>query len=512
MRLARPSSVIMTVALGVGVLMAPGSAGSAALARASAVIPSAPCQPDGVSAADDTVARQLRPVLNGRRLGDSVSGYSISCARAIIASVRARGLNERAAVISVTGAIAESSLRNYTVAVDHDSLGLFQQRPSQGWGQQGQLTDPRFATHAFLNKMLRKHPAGSWQSGDVGQICQRVQGSALPLAYAPEEHDARLVVAALWPRALPPALPPVEKPAEKPTEKPKPSGPFHRSLMSTTTSQGLADARHDFIVADWNADRRPDLIVVERSTAAGAPAKLTILDGKPTLPGTTASFQRLLLTTIIPLGPAGERSTFSMTDWNGDGQLDLAALQNSGTASGRAELRVLDGASFYQRDILATATSLAAGDDRRTFSATDWNNDGRLDLAVVQKSDANGAEMRILDGASNFAQDLQPPATVPGPVDDRHDLTITDWNGDGKVDLVAIQKTGTTSKRTEVRVLDGASNFTRDRQRTVTALGPTDDRRHVTVSDWNGDAKLDLVVIQKTGTTSGRTEANILAG
>ncbi|MET0495148.1 MAG: VCBS repeat-containing protein, partial [Actinoplanes sp.] len=154
---------------------------SAVPAMATAAIPFAPCQPDGVSTADNAIANSLRSAMNGRRLGSAVKGYHISCARAIVSNVRARGLHQRAAVIAVTTAITESTLHNYTVAVDHDSLGLFQQRPSQGWGRPGQVVEPRFATNAFLNAMIRKHPGNGWLTGDIGQICQRVQGSAFPL-------------------------------------------------------------------------------------------------------------------------------------------------------------------------------------------------------------------------------------------------------------------------------------------------------------------------------------------
>src|SRR5690349_6800862 len=133
-------------------------------APAQAAIPYAPCQPDGPVSADNATAAALRPAMTGRRLGSAVTGYSISCARAIVANVQARGLNQRAAVIAVTAAIAESSLHNYTVAVDADSLGLFQQRPSMGWGQPGELTDPRYSTQAFLSAMLRKDAVDEWMT------------------------------------------------------------------------------------------------------------------------------------------------------------------------------------------------------------------------------------------------------------------------------------------------------------------------------------------------------------
>ena len=57
-----------------------------------------------------------------------------------------------------------------------------------------------------------------------------------------------------------------------------------------------------------------------------------------------------------------------------------------------------------------------------------------------------------------------------------------------------------------------AAKFARYRMQSKTALDPTDDRYAFAVADWNGDGRLDLVTVQKSGTTSGRTEARILAG
>jgi hypothetical protein len=459
------ASVVVAATLAVGSLALPGPAhaGSLALpgpahaggpqaaaALAMAPIPTAPCQPGGVSAADNTMADAVRASMNGRRLGRSVTGYSISCARAIVGNVRARGLDQRAAVIAVTAAIAESSLHNYTVAVDHDSLGLFQQRPSQGWGRPGELVDPRYATDAFLNAMIRKYAGDGWQAGDIGEVCQRVQGSAVPEAYAPEAHDAQLLAAMLWPVTAAAA-------GSTPAKKKKPAGPLRRSVMAAGTGLGQADDSYAFSTADWNGDRRPDLVVVRRSGTASGRTELYILDGAPAVPGAASSFQRLLLNTGTVLGPTDDRYAFSMADWNGDGRLDLIVVQKSGTASGRTELRVIDGASSFQRYLLETATVL-------------------------------------------------------GPTDDRYAFSVADWNGDGRLDLVAVQKSGTASRKTEVRVLNGASDFQRNLLKTATALGPTDDRYAFSVADWNGDGRLDLVAVQRSGTASGRTEARILAG
>ncbi|OJF10583.1 FG-GAP repeat domain-containing protein [Couchioplanes caeruleus] len=516
----RPGSTCaaMVAALAAGLLIspAPASAGSSlevgGLTRFKA-IPSAPCQPDGVAGVDTVIADRLRPLMNGRRLGAAVTGYHISCARAIVSNVRTRGLDERAAVIAVTAAIAESTLHNYTVAVDHDSLGLFQQRPSQGWGQPGQLTDPRHATLAFVNAMIRKHPGDGWRTGDIGQICQRVQGSAFPLAYAPEAHDAQLIVGALWPLKDNPAAASA-RPKNAPASPKKPAGPFQRSLMATATGQGPTDTRHDMSVADWNGDRRPDLVVVQRSGTGSGRTELYILDATSALPNQASSFQHLLLHTGTALGPTDERHAFSMADWNGDGRLDLVVIQRSGAASGRTEVRVIDGAAGFQRYLLETSTALGVMDQRDTLSTADWNGDGRLDLVVVQKSGTKSGrtEVRVLDGATNFQGYLQETVTALPATDERHASSLADWNGDGRLDLVVVQKSGTKSGRTEVRVLNGASGFGRQLVQAGTAWGATDERHTFSTADWNGDGRLDLMMVQKSGTKSGRTEAQVLAG
>jgi hypothetical protein len=155
------------------------------------------CIAGGTTPADATLAAQLSPRMNGVRL-QSLNAGEASCARAITLTIRARGLPERAAVIAVTTAIAESTLHDYTQADDYDSLGLFQQRPSQGWGSPAQVEDPVYSTDKFIDTMRADFPNNGWMSGDIGSICQRVQGSAYPSAYDPEAPDAQMIVDALW--------------------------------------------------------------------------------------------------------------------------------------------------------------------------------------------------------------------------------------------------------------------------------------------------------------------------
>src|SRR6478735_3834070 len=87
----------------------------------------------------------------------------------------------------------ESTLRNINYG-DRDSLGLFQQRPSQGWGSPSQVTDPVYSTRIFLDRLLA---IPGWQSLPVTVAAQTVQRSAFPNAYAKWEGLAASLVATL---------------------------------------------------------------------------------------------------------------------------------------------------------------------------------------------------------------------------------------------------------------------------------------------------------------------------
>jgi hypothetical protein len=87
----------------------------------------------------------------------------------------------------------ESSLRNIAWD-DRDSVGLFQQRPSQGWGSAEQLMDPTYAAGKFYDKLLT---ISGWQAMPLTQAAQAVQVSALPDAYARWEPDAVTIVQTL---------------------------------------------------------------------------------------------------------------------------------------------------------------------------------------------------------------------------------------------------------------------------------------------------------------------------
>jgi hypothetical protein len=107
-------------------------------------------------------------------------------------SVR-RGLPPRAASIAMATVYQETGIRNLDYG-DRDSVGLFQQRPSQGWGSVKQLRDPYYATNAFYDALVK---VDGWESGDITEVAQEVQRSGYPDAYRDHEADARVLASTL---------------------------------------------------------------------------------------------------------------------------------------------------------------------------------------------------------------------------------------------------------------------------------------------------------------------------
>jgi hypothetical protein len=100
-------------------------------------------------------------------------------AATIAAVARSRGLPVRATVIALATAQQESRLRNLDHG-DRDSRGLFQQRPSQGWGTAVQVQDPVYAAGRFFDHLVE---VPGWDTGDLTTVADAVQHSAFPLAY-----------------------------------------------------------------------------------------------------------------------------------------------------------------------------------------------------------------------------------------------------------------------------------------------------------------------------------------
>ena len=119
-------------------------------------------------------------------------------AEIIIASGRTAGAGDAGIVVALAAAAQESGLRNVQHG-DRDSLGLFQQRPSSGWGSPAEVLDPVRASLAFFGGPVNPNPGVTrglldvpgWESMTVTEAAQKVQISAYPDHYAKWETSAR---------------------------------------------------------------------------------------------------------------------------------------------------------------------------------------------------------------------------------------------------------------------------------------------------------------------------------
>ncbi|MET9858349.1 heavy metal transporter [Streptomyces smyrnaeus] len=114
-------------------------------------------------------------------------------AATIAAVASQRGLPERAVTIALATAMQESQLRNIGHG-DRDSVGLFQQRPSQGWGTLKQIQDPVYSADRFYDHLVK---VPGYSRLPLTVAAQRVQRSGYPQAYAKHEMNATLLTGAL---------------------------------------------------------------------------------------------------------------------------------------------------------------------------------------------------------------------------------------------------------------------------------------------------------------------------
>jgi hypothetical protein len=168
---------------------------------ATAATPTTPATPTPLGTGQLAQKPPLHPVAG-------LDQAAMDNAAIIVRVGRDRGVPQRGLVVAVATAMQESDLHNVAsgavpsslsyahqgVSQDADSVGLFQQRPSQGWGSVGQLMDPEHSTALFFDALAR---VPGWESMSVTAAAQAVQRSAFPNAYSKHQSAAETVVQAL---------------------------------------------------------------------------------------------------------------------------------------------------------------------------------------------------------------------------------------------------------------------------------------------------------------------------
>ena len=156
-------------------------------------------KPVAVVQAEKPDAGKLMPHgVQGEQSRIELDDEQVGNVKAIIAATKKAGMDERAAVVAIATAFQESKLENLGhlgERNDHDSQGLFQQRPSSGWGTVEQITDPEYSTTAFLKGLKQ---VDGWQDMPLTVAAQTVQVSAYPDHYAQWEQQAADLVAQHW--------------------------------------------------------------------------------------------------------------------------------------------------------------------------------------------------------------------------------------------------------------------------------------------------------------------------
>jgi FG-GAP-like repeat len=401
---------------------AQASPGDSPTGKVNAAFATAECDPAGTTNRDAALATQLNGTLTAKMKG-FMNAYRVSCARMVVNAVRDRGLASRAADIAIATVIVETSLQNISEEVDHDSLGLFQQRAS--WGSATNRLNPEWATNAFLDKMVSKYPNNSWQSAPIGEVAQAVQVSAFPDRYQVEAGDAQKIVDALWHARV------------------SDGGDFNADgvgdiFSSATGTLTVWNGRgsNNFAAADavgpgWTAFSRPiagdfngdgitDLAAVEGGST------LNIWNGRGGNRFNSA----------VEVGPGWgdyDSTLVSLGDVNGDGRADIAAVKE-----GTGTLYIWNG-----RGDNKFSSSVAVGPGWGAFSrpiAGDFNGDGITDLAAVE----GGSTLNIWNGrgGNRFNSAVE---VGPGWGDyDSTLMTLGDVNNDGNADIGAVKEgTGT---------------------------------------------------------------------
>lgn len=285
------------------------------------------------------------------------------------------------------------------------------------------------------------------------------------------------------------------------------SQPFSRVIVDTATIINAHKSNYAFATGDYNGDRVADLYAIMIDSTASGKTELHVLSGDH-------QFQKFILQTAIPVDLKPGEYEFALADYNADRVPDLYIIHKKNTASTMTDIHILSGAGRYQKFLLQTATTLQLKPDEYTFGVAEADRDGIPDLVCVQKAGTGSqkTEIHILGGTRRyFDLIVQKSTAIPVKPED-YSFIVADYDWDAMTDVIAVQKANTASGSTELHILNGAYYYQRFKLQTATPL-PVDDGNSIYLAgDFDGDDASDFFAVKYKNTASGKIEVKVLCG
>lgn len=219
-----------------------------------------------------------------------------------------------------------------------------------------------------------------------------------------------------------------------------------------------------FTSGDFNGDKATDVYGIRM--AGKNTAQVQVMDGTDWL------HSYLSHATIVERRGGLGRTRFLAGDVDGNGRDDLYLVSNSG--NGRTHLTVLDASTGFQTklaDVDLPVPSLPR--DRWRIAVGDYDFDGRDDLYLVDTQAGEHTAVHVLDARTEFMSYLAQTNTAAGPLDSSWVAIAADDTGDGRDDLVLVDRDA--DGVTETHALDAATGFATYARELRTGLGPTTD-------------------------------------
>ena len=290
-------------------------------------------------------------------------------------------------------------------------------------------------------------------------------------------------------------------------------------VLHSPTMLHETDAQYSLLMGnDSNETGKPDLCAVKRGGTNFQNLEVNLLYGAYNYQNfvlriATPNFSLLRENWTMDEDLSAGPMDFLLADWSGDGTLDLVMIKKFFTSTQSTEVRIFSGTDKCQKILFQGGTKLVETDETWAFGMGRWGESKRPDLIAIQKSDtaSKTTEVYILDGDDHFKTVKLHTQTALHETDSKWDFVVADWNGDGKPDLVAIKKSEMNTKCTEVHVLSGASSFRRFSLRAETPLFRSHSLFEFAVADWTRNGKPDLIAFKKKGTATNHTEVHVMS-